>query len=61
MTKTGIDIDGIAETEAGHFTKCPGCGEWFEMRDLRQMLEHVHDADFEVSEGPEPAREGPLQ
>ncbi len=41
--------------------KCPGCGQWFDMRDLRQMLAHVHDAEIEIGEGPAPAPEGPLQ
>ena len=31
-----------------------GCGEWFDMRDLGQVLAHVHDAEIEISEGPEP-------
>jgi hypothetical protein len=30
MTETrnyrGFDPDGVAETEADHFIKCPGCG-----------------------------------
>jgi hypothetical protein len=30
------------------------------MRDLNQMLAHVHDAEIEISEGPELPREGPL-
>jgi hypothetical protein len=34
----GIDADGIAQTETDHFMKCPGCGEWFDMRDLDQVL-----------------------
>jgi hypothetical protein len=41
----GIDAGGIAETEADHFMKCPGCGEWFDMRDLDEVIEHVHDQD----------------
>jgi hypothetical protein len=24
--------------------KCPGCGQWFDMRGLRQVFEHIHDA-----------------
>jgi hypothetical protein len=43
MTKPGIDADGIAQTEGDHFMKCPGCGQWFDMRDLAQVAEHVHD------------------
>jgi CRISPR/Cas system type I-B associated protein Csh2 (Cas7 group RAMP superfamily) len=50
----GYDADGIAKTEVDHFMKCPGCGEWFDMRDLGQVLAHVHDAEIEISEGPEP-------
>ena len=53
----GTDPDGIAETEADHFMNCPGCGEWFDMRDLGQVLAHVHDAEIEISEGPEPPRQ----
>jgi hypothetical protein len=52
----GFDPDGIAETEADYFEKCPACGEWFDTRDM-----HVHDAQIEIGEGPEPPREGPLQ
>ena len=58
MTETrnyrGIDPDGVAETEADHFMKCPGCGEWFDMRGLDQLLAHVHDAEIEICEGPSP-------
>jgi CRISPR/Cas system type I-B associated protein Csh2 (Cas7 group RAMP superfamily) len=48
MTEPGIDADGIAQTEADHHMKCPGCGEWFDMRDLGQVLAHVHDAEIEI-------------
>ena len=44
----GIDADGVAETEADHFDKCPGCGQWFDMRDLGEVLAHVHDPDIEI-------------
>jgi hypothetical protein len=60
MTKPGIDIDGVAETEADHFMKCPGCGEWLDMRDLVRVLAHVHDAEIEICEGPEPPARRPL-
>jgi hypothetical protein len=66
MTTTGkycgsIDPHGPAQTEADHFMKCPGCGEWFDMRDLDQLLAQVHDAEIEICEGPTPPkREGPL-
>ena len=48
---SGVDVDGVAWTEADHFM-CPGCGEWFDMRDLAQVLEHVHDAEIEILGGP---------
>jgi hypothetical protein len=43
MTKPGQDVNGIARTEADHHMKCPACGQWFDMRDLGQALEHWHD------------------
>jgi uncharacterized C2H2 Zn-finger protein len=48
MTKPGTDADGIAKTEADHFMKCPACGQWFVMRDLAQVLAHVHDAEMRL-------------
>jgi uncharacterized C2H2 Zn-finger protein len=48
MVKPGIDADGIAQTEADHFMKCPGCGQWFDMRDLSEVIEHVHDEDVVI-------------
>jgi hypothetical protein len=54
MTKPGIDADDFAETEADHFMKYPGCGHWFDMRDLSDVLVHVHDAEIEIVEGPAP-------
>jgi hypothetical protein len=29
----------------------PGCGEWFDMRDLGQVLARIHDQEIEISEG----------
>jgi len=26
--KPGRDADGVAQTEADHFGKCSGCGQW---------------------------------
>jgi hypothetical protein len=56
-----MDADGVSENEADHFMKCPACSQWFDMRDLAQVVEHVHDAEIEFLEGPAPRREGPLQ
>jgi hypothetical protein len=59
--RPGFDIDGAAQTEADHFGSCPVCGAYLDMRDLDQVLAHVHDAEIEIGEGPEsPAREGPV-
>jgi hypothetical protein len=59
---TGVDPDGVAETDADHFGNCPVCEVYIDMRDLDQVLAHVHDAKIEIAEGPElPAREWPLQ
>jgi hypothetical protein len=47
--------------EADPFGNCPSFGALLDMGDLAQMLAHVHDAEIEIGEGPEPpAREGPL-
>ena len=52
MIRSGIDADGCAETEADHHMQCPGCGQWFDMRDLGLVMEHVHDAEIEIVESP---------
>jgi hypothetical protein len=47
----GTDVDGVAQTQADHFMKCPGCDQWFDMRDLAQVAEHMHDgSEIEISE-----------
>jgi hypothetical protein len=52
---TGTDGDGAAQNEADHFEKCPVCSQWFDMRDLAQVAEHIHDGrEIEVLEGPGP-------
>jgi len=55
---TGVNADSVTQTEADHFDKCPVCGQWFGMRDLTQTPAHVHDADIEIGEGPEPPTGG---
>jgi hypothetical protein len=42
MTKLGKAADGIAKTEVDHHRKCPAAGS--DMRGLRQVFEHIHDA-----------------
>ncbi len=49
-------------SEAEHLWKCDACAGWFDMRDLAQMLAHIHDAEIEISEGPgPPPREDTVQ
>ena len=50
MIKPGRDPDGVAQTEADHLGKCPGCGQRFDI----QVLLHFHDAEIEIGEGPVP-------
>jgi hypothetical protein len=40
---TGSDADGAAQSEADHLEKCPVCWQWFDMRDLAQVADHIHD------------------
>jgi hypothetical protein len=58
----GADGDGVAQTETDHFEKCPVCSRWFDMRDLAQVADHIHDgSEIDVLEGPgPPPREGPV-
>jgi hypothetical protein len=59
---TGVDADGAARNESDHCGNCPVCGACVDMRDLGQVLAHVHDAEIEICEGPASLpREGPLQ
>ena len=51
---TGIDADGLAKSDADHFMECPGCGEWFDMRDLGQVFQHIHDGEIDSDEVSEP-------
>lgn len=55
MTKPGRDADGLAQTEADHYEKCPSCGKWFDLRDLKQVFEHIHDGRDEIELNEEPA------
>jgi hypothetical protein len=39
--------------------KCPGCGEWFDIRDLGQVLAHAHEGETLIDEGDSPPSSGP--
>jgi hypothetical protein len=58
----GYDPDGTTANEADYFGNCSVCGAFIDIRDLGQVLAHVHGAEIEIGEGPEPPpREGPVQ
>jgi hypothetical protein len=42
-----IDADGVAKSDAGDHMKCPACGQWFDMRDVGHVIEHIHDGPKE--------------
>jgi hypothetical protein len=48
MTKPDVDVDRIAETESDHFIKCPVGSQWFDIRNLAQVVAHIHDNEIEV-------------
>jgi len=47
MTRPGRDIVGEAKTELDHFGNCPICRALVDMRDLAQVMEHVHGQEIE--------------
>ena len=50
MTKPGTDADGVAETEADHFMKCPGLRRMvLTCAILGQMIQYVPDAVLQLS------------
>jgi hypothetical protein len=57
---TGFDPDGVANTEADHFGNRPVCAAYIDMRDLAQILAHVHDAETEIGVGPGAAAPRPV-
>src|SRR5258708_35161870 len=42
------------DRRGGRSSRLRGCGQWFDMRDLDQILVHFHNAEIEICEGPEP-------
>jgi hypothetical protein len=48
----GVAIGEVSGDETRSRSYCPICGALIDMRDLA----HVHDAEIEIGEGPEPAR-----
>jgi hypothetical protein len=52
--KMGRDADGVAHKELDHLGNCPVCVALVDMRDLAQVLEHVHGQRIDISVGDEP-------
>ncbi len=42
MTKV-YTLDKVPEHERHHYAKCIECFEYFDCRDLSQVVEHMHD------------------
>ena len=55
----GFDPDGVANTEADHFSNCAVCRAYTTCATFAQMFAHVHDAEIEKVQS-RPARGGPL-
>lgn len=36
-----------AQSESEHFVRCTICGEWLDMRDLGDVLDHLHGQESE--------------
>ncbi|MFB6418985.1 hypothetical protein [Bradyrhizobium tunisiense] len=47
MVTEGKPLGWAARDEREHFVRCPGCGEWVDMRDLAEALEHLHGKEIE--------------
>jgi hypothetical protein len=66
MSRIGAGLKMILisklETEADHFGNCPVCGALVDMRNLGQLMAHMHDAAIEIIDDLELAggRPGPL-
>ena len=48
---TGRDIDNPDRPEIEHFGTCPVCGALVDMRDLGQLMAHIHDQEIERDTG----------
>ena len=53
---TGRDAEDAPPEELDHFGNCPVCGALVDMRDLVQVLEHVHGQVIDIGVGDEPPK-----
>jgi hypothetical protein len=54
MIEPRIDADGIAQTELDHFGQLPGLRSAGRHARPCSGVAHAHEAEIEISEGPEP-------
>lgn len=47
MFREGKPLGWWPQTERDHFLRCPACGEMLDMRDLGQILDHLHGKQIE--------------
>ncbi|WP_192859598.1 hypothetical protein [Bradyrhizobium sp. DOA9] len=47
MTSEGKPLGWTPRDEREHFIRCPVCGEMLDMRDLSEVLEHLHGQEVE--------------
>lgn len=43
LSKPGVCKGAAVRNEADHFMECPDCGEIFDVRDLGQVFDHIHE------------------
>jgi hypothetical protein len=58
MITKGKSLGWTPQREQDHFMRCPVCHKWFDMRDLRDAFEHMHDGP-EIEADDRPLRSRP--
>ncbi|MEY9884959.1 hypothetical protein [Bradyrhizobium sp. USDA 329] len=47
MTEDGKPHGWHPRSEGDHFIRCPACGKMLDMRDLSNVIEHLHGQEIE--------------
>ncbi|WP_167767754.1 hypothetical protein [Bradyrhizobium frederickii] len=47
MRTAGKPLSRSTREEGEHFIRCPVCGKMLEMRDLGEVLDHLHGQEIE--------------
>ena len=50
--RRGRDLDNPDRPELGHFERCQACGQLFDVRDLGQVVAHLHEQEIETLPAP---------